>query len=53
MSGGKLTVADALLMRSMVDWPGGLELHIGVRARELFAGNSPAIDRACMNKAAG
>lgn len=53
MSGGKLTVADALLMRSMVDWPGGLELHIGVRTRELLSRNSQAIDGACMNKAAG
>jgi acyl-CoA oxidase len=32
MLGGKWSEADALLVRSMVDWPGGLELHIGVRS---------------------
>lgn len=31
MSSGEYTVDDALLVRAMVDWPGGLELHIGVR----------------------
>jgi hypothetical protein len=30
MADGGLSVEDALLMRQMVDWPGGLELHIGV-----------------------
>jgi hypothetical protein len=26
----KLTIDDGLMMRSLVDFPGGLELHIGV-----------------------
>jgi acyl-CoA oxidase len=30
MADGELTVEDALLMRQLIDWPGGLELHIGV-----------------------
>jgi acyl-CoA oxidase len=26
----KLPLEDGLMMRQLVDWPGGLELHIGV-----------------------
>lgn len=26
-----LGLEDGLMMRQLVDWPGGLELHIGVR----------------------
>jgi hypothetical protein len=31
MSKREVSVDDALVLRAMVDWPGGLELHIGVR----------------------
>jgi len=31
MAAEGLSTEDALLVRAMVDWPGGLELHIGVR----------------------
>jgi Acyl-CoA dehydrogenase, middle domain/Acyl-coenzyme A oxidase N-terminal len=32
MAAGELSKDDALIVRSMLDWPGGFELHIGVRA---------------------
>lgn len=38
MQAEKLTIEDGLMMRSLVDWPGGLELHIGVRGGGVEAG---------------
>jgi hypothetical protein len=31
MQDGNLSIADGMIMRSLVNFPGGLELHIGVR----------------------
>ena len=31
MQEGNLSFADGMMMRSLVNFPGGLELHIGVR----------------------
>ena len=31
MTAGTLSREDALTVRAMLDWPGGLELHIGVK----------------------
>jgi hypothetical protein len=33
-----LTLEDGLMMRQLVDWPGGLELHLGVRRAVAGAG---------------
>lgn len=37
-----LSLEDGALMRSLVDFPGGLELHIGVRAPHRTAPHWPA-----------
>lgn len=35
MRAEKLSIEDGMLMRQLVDFPGGLELHIGVRFQTL------------------
>ena len=45
MKKDKLSFEEGVVMRSLLDLPGGLELHIGVRGREgLVSGRDP-IDR--------
>ena len=44
MQEGNLSFADGMMMRSLVNFPGGLELHIGVRAIPL-ANTNPALLR--------
>ena len=43
MQSGGLSVEDGLEMRNLLSFPGGLELHIGVRSRHshegIFVGN--------------
>ena len=45
MMKGEMSREDALLVRQLLDWPGGLELHIGVRAHSSCADIEYAVAR--------
>lgn len=47
MQEGNLSFADGMMMRSLVNFPGGLELHIGVRAASLTNMHPAMLQQRC------
>ena len=47
MQEGNLSFADGMMMRSLVNFPGGLELHIGVRTIPLTSTNPAKLQQRC------
>jgi hypothetical protein len=50
MQEGNLSFADGMMMRSLVNFPGGLELHIGVRAVSLTNMDPAVLHHRCRGR---